>query len=199
MTVAFLDASVLYPAMTRSVLLYVALTGSYRARWSDAVQDEWMRALLRNRPDIDANRIARTRALMDARIFDAVVAGYDALIAPLSLPDPDDRHVLAAAIHGGASVIVTLNLKDFPASALAPHNITALHPDHFLRALLDADSQSVVTAFAADRASLLNPPMTVDQYLAALERNGLVSTAAALRLIVGGLCGQWQRMLSGVT
>lgn len=63
--VAFLDATVLYSATTRSALLYLALAGAFRARWSAAVQDEWIAALRRDRPDIDPQRVARTRSLMD--------------------------------------------------------------------------------------------------------------------------------------
>ena len=115
------------------------------------------------------------------------MTGYEPLIATLTLPNPNDRHVLAAAIHGSASVIVTANLKDFPATVLAPHNIVAQHPDTFMRALFDADPQSAVTAFAADRAGMANPPMTVVEYLTALEAHDLPQTVAALRAVADQL------------
>ena len=54
---------------------------------------------------------------MDEHVPDCLVTGYEPLISGLSLPDADDRHVLAAAIHVGASLIITYNLSDFPASA----------------------------------------------------------------------------------
>ena len=97
------------------------------------------------------------------------------------LPDPDDRHVLAAAIHGGASMIVTSNLKEFPAAVLATHNITAQHPDAFVLRLLNDDPDPVLSALADDRADLINPPLSVNQYLTILERGGLVKTGVALR------------------
>src|SRR5947209_1755214 len=117
--------------------MYLAAFDTYQPLWSDAVHQEWMDALLRSRPDLNPTRIARTRTLMDTHINNAKVIGYEPLIATLTLPDPGDRHVLAAAIHGGASIIVTANLKDFPATALAPHNIIAEHPDIFISGLLD--------------------------------------------------------------
>ena len=137
----------------------------------------------RDRPDLAADRIARTRALMQAHVDDAIVIGYEPLIVTITLPDPDDRHVLAAAIHGGATTIVTANVKDFPATALVPHDIIALPPDDFLRGLLADDPQPVLAALAADRASLRNPPMTTDTYLAALDRAGLAETCAILRTL----------------
>ena len=88
------------------------------------------------------------------------------LIDGLILPDTDDRHVLAAAIHGGACVIVTSNLKDFPAGTLALYNITAEHADAFVLRLLADDPDRVLSALADDRADLVNPPLSVDQYLA---------------------------------
>lgn len=178
---ALLDANVLYGATTRSVLLYLAIGGVFRPRWSDAIQDEWTAALLRERPDIEASRIARTRDLMERHFPEATVAGYEPLIATLDLPDPDDRHVLAAAIQAGASVIVTANLADFPADVLASHDIRVEGPDQFVSGMLDADAPSVVSALALDRANLRNPPMTGTEYLTALERAGLTGTAAALR------------------
>lgn len=181
MITAFLDANVLYPPTLRSVLLELAHADLYAARWSDDVHREWMRALTESRPSLPQASIQRMHALMEAHIGDASVRGYGPLIASLTLPDPNDRHVLAAAILGKANVIVTSNLKDFPAEALAPHQITALPPDGFVLSLLEADAEGVALALAADRADLLNPPLSVDEYLAALERGGLPETAAVLR------------------
>ena len=110
---AFLDASVLYPAAVRNILLEIATADLYFARWSNAVHDEWTNALLRDRPDLTAEQLQRTRTLMNRSVRDALVEGFEPLIEGLSLPDPNDRHVLAAAINGHADVIVTANLKIF--------------------------------------------------------------------------------------
>lgn len=185
--VAFLDANVLYPATMRSVFMSLAEADVFKALWSDKVHEEWMAALQRERPDLDPQRIARTRALMEAYIDDATVTGYEPLIATLTLPDPDDRHVLAAAIHGGANVIVTSNLRDFPAAALAPFRITAIDPDSFVLQLIAADVDGVVGALASDRADLIKPPLDADAYLKALDHGGLAATAAALRSMAGRL------------
>ena len=178
---AFLDANVLYSATWRNILMYLAAFDAFQPLWSEAVQDEWTRNLTKNRPDLSPARIARTRSLMDAHAMDAMVTGHEHLIATLNLPDPDDRHVLAAAIHGGASVIVTRNLKHFPAGPLAAHNITAQDPDTFISGLLDADPKSAIPAFAADRAARRNPAVNATEYPAALEANDLPMTVAALR------------------
>jgi predicted nucleic acid-binding protein len=151
---AFLDASVLYPATLRSVLMYLAAADAFRALWSDAVSEEWMAALARDRPDLSPAAISRVRALMEAHVEHTIVSGYQPLIPSLALPDPGDRHVLAAAIHGEARIILTLNIKDFPPAPLAPHNITARLPDTFIRGLLEADNETAVAAFAADRTRL---------------------------------------------
>ena len=83
---------------------------------------------------------------MDLHASDALVSGFEPLIETLILPDPDDRHVLAAAIHGGAQVIVTQNLKDFPSSALSRFSLRAQHPDAFLVELLHAEKLAVLKA-----------------------------------------------------
>jgi predicted nucleic acid-binding protein len=178
---ALLDASVLYRATARSILLYLAVADVYRARWSEAIQDEWIAALLRNDASINPVRIGRTRALMEHHIPDASVSGYEPLIATLTLPDANDRHVLAAAIHGEAQVIVTENLRHFPEAALAPQNIRAETADQFMCALLENAPDAVLAAFAADRAGLRNPPLDTDGYLAALVASKLPETAIALQ------------------
>ena len=109
--VAVFDACVLYPAPLRDLLLRLALTDLFRARWSAEIHDEWVRAVLARRPDLSPAILDRTRALMDGAVPDAVVTGHEGLIPTLTLPDPDDRHVLAAAIRCQAGVIVTFNLR----------------------------------------------------------------------------------------
>ena len=185
--IAFLDASVLYPATLRNLLMHLAVAGVFRPRWTDKVQDEWTTALVRDRPDLDAASIAHRRQLMDDYILDARVTGFETLIDGLVLPDVDDRHVLAGAIHGGATVIVTANLRDFPSATLAPRGIEAQHPDVFVRSLIEDHAEAVVAAVAEHRAALINPPKSPDEYLAMLERHHMTETIAALRSFMEAL------------
>jgi predicted nucleic acid-binding protein len=126
---AFCDANVLYPAELRNLLMHLALIGLFRAKWSADVHEEWISKLLKKRPDLTRDKLERTRILMDQHAVDALVTGYEDLIPGLQLPDPDDRHVLAAAIRGHADVIVTINLRDFPSDTIGPFGIEAQHPD----------------------------------------------------------------------
>jgi hypothetical protein len=178
---AFYDANVLHPAALRNLLMHLALTGLFRAKWSASVHEEWMSSVLASRPDLTRSQLERTRALMDQHAADALVIGYEDLIPGLDLPDPNDRHVLAAAIRGRADVIVTLNLRDFPTAVTGRFGIEAQHPDEFVLHLLDLDPGAVVHAAETHRQSLRNPPKTVEEYLETLERQGLTQTVSALR------------------
>lgn len=178
---AFYDASVLYPSDLRNLLMHLALTGLFGARWSAAVHDEWIGALLRRRPDLSREKLERTRMLMDLHAADALVTGYEDLMEGLQLPDPNDRHVLAAAIRGRADVIVTANLRHFPAKVLRQFGIVPQHPDEFILYLLELAPGLVVAAAHDHRQSLKNPPKTVEQYLDALAAQGLKQTVAVLR------------------
>lgn len=177
---AIYDACVLYPAPLRDFLMWLGLSGQFRARWSRTIHEEWKRNLLIKRPDLTWAQVNRTSELMDCAIPDGLVEGYEALIAGLALPDPDDRHVLAAAIRCGASVIVTFSERDFPQEMLAPYGIESQHPDEFVGNLLDLDAAAVVAAAQHQRAQLKNPPMDVDRYLDILFRQGLVHTTKVL-------------------
>lgn len=178
---AVYDACVLYPAPLRDLLMQLAMTGLFRARWSEQIHDEWIRNVLKDRPDLIPADLERTRRLMDAHVEGCLVVGHEGLIEGLALPDPDDRHVLAAAIHCHAGAIVTSNLKDFPGSALDPYGIAAVPPDDFVADLIDIDRPIVCAAVRIVRARLRKPPRTVEEYLATLGGQGLAETVAHLR------------------
>lgn len=153
-TTALLDANVLYPAPLRDLLMHLAVAHAFRARWSEQIHDEWIRNLLKNRIDIAATSLAATRAMMNSALPDAMVRGHEPLIPTLILPDEDDRHVLAAAIWGDADVIVTFNLKDFPAQTLDSYGLIAQPPDAFICGLMDIDADRVCLAVSRQRALL---------------------------------------------
>ena len=182
--VAVYDANVLYPAPLRDLFIRLAQSGLVRARWTEQIHDEWIRNVLKDNPQVTADRLVRTRRLMNEAVRDCLVTGHEALIETLELPDPDDRHVLAAAIHSSADVIVTFNLRDFPAAADSPFQIEAIHPDDFLFALIELGVDTVCSAMKRQRESLRNPPVTVDGLLATLESQGLPHSVLALRPFV---------------
>lgn len=178
--VALFDACVFYPAQMRDLLLRVALSDAFKARWTDRIHDEWIRNLLRDRPDIPPEKLARTRELIDAAVPDCLVTGYEPFIDQLELPDPDDRHVLAAAIRAQAGVIVTLNVRDFPEDAIARYGLSVQHPDEFLAHLFDLRPAIVCKAVREMRAVLRNPPKAVHELLDDLRKVGLPMTVALL-------------------
>lgn len=178
---ALYDACVLYPAPLRDLLMRLALSDLFRARWTDEIHDEWIRNVLENRPDLKPEQLARTRELMNSHVRDCLVTGYQDLIDGLQLPDPDDRHVLAAAIRTRASVIVTYNLDDFPAAYLATYGLEVQHPDEFILHLLDLSPAAVCLAAKTQRAALKNPPRSVDEFLETLAQQRLPETVGKLR------------------
>ena len=161
--------------------MHLALTDLFRAKWTAAIHEEWIRNLLRDRPDLARSQLERTRDLMNAHVRDCLVTQYEDLMGGLMLPDPDDRHVLAAAIRCRADLIVTYNLPDFPAETLAKFGIEAQHPDTFLTHLLDLAPNMVCLAAKRQRENLKNPPKSVDDFFEALERQGIAQTVAGLR------------------
>lgn len=178
---ALYDANILYPAPLRDLFMRLALADLVRARWTELIHDEWIRSVLRDNPGLSADRLARTRALMNSAIRDCLVTGFESLIDTLSLPDVDDRHVLAAAIHCGADVIITFNLKDFPETILSKHGVVAQHPDDFLLDLIASDAEAVCAAIKRQRESLKNPTKSVNELLASLETVGLSRSVLQLR------------------
>jgi predicted nucleic acid-binding protein len=179
--VAVLDACVLYPAVLRDFFLSLAAADLFQPKWSDAIHEEWMNALLANRKDLGRRHLEAIRDQMNRYFLDSVVQGFESLIPTLTLPDPDDRHVLAAAICSSADAIITVNLRDFPPAALKPYTIVAVEPDVFANYLLDLDQNESIAALAKMRGRLKAPAMTPTEFVDSIERAGLLTAAARLR------------------
>ena len=167
------DACVLYPAPLRDLLMHLAMTDLFKAKWTNQIHEEWIRNVLIQRPDLNKKQLERTRDLMNLHALDCLVDGYQKMISELALPDSNDRHVLAAAIHASASKILTYNLKDFPNKILNQFKIEAQHPDNFLCELINSDSMAVCSAIRKLRTGLKKPPIHAEQYLATLEKQRL--------------------------
>lgn len=174
------DACVLYPAPLRDSLMRLASKNLFKAYWTDQIHSEWINALVREGKYTRA-QLDTVRELMDRHVPDAKVIGYEALIPALELPDPDDRHVLAAAIKSGADAIVTANLKDFPEACLQPFQLEVIHPDDFIYYQIDMAPAVCCSAFREQRQALKNPAMDVDSFLANLQKQQLPQTVSLLR------------------
>jgi len=176
------DANALYGNAQRDLLIRIAQSGLVQAKWTDQILDEMLGTLGKKRPDIPPEKLGILRELMNKAVRDCLVTGYEPLIESLQVPDPDDRHVLAAAIRSGAQVIVTTNLRHFPEAELGQWNVEAKSPDDFVLDQINIDARIVYSCVREIANSRRNPPDTVDDVLAELERAGLVQSVAALRL-----------------
>lgn len=182
--VVFADANVLYAAALRDILIELALAGAIRLHWSADVLEEVERALCRNRHDLDPRRHKRLFAAMNDVLPDAKVEPVPLKTLSARLPDPDDAHVLAGAVAGGCSHILTFNLADFPAKELARDgDIVAVHPDAFLLEVLTTEA-ALLNAVVAVQRSLSRPELPMPEFLDRLARLGLSQTAALLRALL---------------
>ncbi|MGB0506079.1 MAG: PIN domain-containing protein [Pikeienuella sp.] len=177
--VAILDANVLVGALTRNLLLHLAEAGFYRPRWSVWILDEMRRALERqNKPVeyLDRLFLSLNAAFPEACVEDWEV--YEATI--VDLPDKDDKHVLAAAVKCDASVIITENLKDFPAVALDPVGVEPVNTDSFIADLIDLNQSAAINAIERMREGFRRPEYTRSDLVNRMSEIGLVQAAAIL-------------------
>ncbi len=176
---AVLDACVLYPASLRDTLLRAALVGLYRPWWSAQILEETTRNLQEKR-GLSVEQAQRLVAAMTDHFDGASVTGHEILIPVLTCHEKD-RHVLAAAVHAHAQVIVTFNLKDFPVQSLAPFAIEAQHPDTFTTHLFDL-APDIMLGLLHDQANALrNPPTTFERVLENLQQHVPVFVGKARR------------------
>lgn len=164
------DANVLVPALLRDLLLRLSVEGLVRARWSTRILDELDATLHKVHPQIPTEKRDRLRAAVTRSVPDCIVEDYERLECSLELPDPDDVHILAAAIRCNAQAIVTFNLKDYPEAQLAPFNVEAKHPDDFVLDLIDLDPVRVYRIIEDQARQFRSPPMTTEEVLHGLSR-----------------------------
>lgn len=148
---ALLDACVIYPTVMREVLLGVAGQGSFTPLWSERILEEWARAARKLGPDGEMQARGEI-AVLRARWSEAEIRPRDGDLARLWLPDPNDIHVLAAAIAGSADLIVTLNAKDFPRGTLREEGLERIAPDELLVKIWQDNSPLVEEVVAAVHA-----------------------------------------------
>ncbi|CZG43752.1 TPA: PIN domain-containing protein [Legionella pneumophila] len=177
--VVFCDACILYPAPIRDLLMELALNDLLQLKWSHKVLNEWIDNLLENRPDLSRERLEKTVAGMNNALLDCLVEDYETMEAKLTLPDVDDRHVLAAAIVSKSKFIITANLKDFPNKYLSTFKIKACHPDDLFLRLANKNKESFAASVKSCYKKLRRPPQTLEQYILTLkDKCQLIKTAS---------------------
>lgn len=181
-----LDACVLYPAPLRDFLLSIADVGMYKPLWTTKIHEEWIENLLKNRPELKRKSLNQAVSAMNIAFPDSTIENYELLISSVELPDPDDRHILAAAVKERADVIVTFNTKDFPDEIVSRYDIEIQHPDRFIYNLIDLDKEKIAQAFSNQLSRLKNPPLEVSVVFNILRKIGLKKTVEQLKKNVGG-------------
>jgi len=181
------DACVLVRVLPRNIILSLAEAGLFRPRWSETILEEMERALrdkIYKGKDNAAELAATQRARISIAFDEALAHDYEACLpVDIKLPDDNDRHVIAAAIKVGASVIVTDNVKDFPIDVLAPLDIEVKTADGFIADTLDLPEghREAVAAIRKMRERLKRPEITAKELLLRMEGNGLLDSANVLR------------------
>ncbi|MDA8208607.1 MAG: PIN domain-containing protein [Actinomycetota bacterium] len=178
---ALLDACVLVPVTLADSLLRVADQGLYRPLWSSRILEEVVAAICEVHPEIPEDRIRRRVSDMGRYFPEAQVQGWGQLLDWLHLPDPDDRHVLAAAIRGRADAIVTANIKDFPADVVGSFDIEVVHPDAFLLDQLDLDRNAVLEALRDQARHARHPALSARDLARRLTRAGVPEFAEEIK------------------
>ena len=168
-----LDACVLVPIALTDTLLRIAERDLYHPLWSNQIVAEAIDAIMEIHPDIPPEQVQRRFVAMDSAFEDARVDGWENLEQTVTLPDPADRHVVAAAVRGRADAIVTANVRDYPSDILEPLHIEVIHPDLFLLAQLDLAPRIVLDVLREQASHTRQPALTPIDLIARLARAGV--------------------------
>jgi hypothetical protein len=175
--VAVFDACILYPFHLRNILIQAAVDRLVEARWTDQIHNEWIRSLVARRPAIPLARLKDVHHLLDDLVPAARVTGYEQHVTAVNLPDPNDRHVVAAGIAAGATIILTWNLRDFPAKELRKFGLHRESPDHFLSGLYDDAPELMIASLANARSNLTKTQLSAPDFVNMLTRQRLFQLA----------------------
>jgi PIN domain len=180
-SVAVFDACILYPFHLRNIIVQAAVDRLVEARWTEAIHDEWIRSVTMRTPEIPSQRLERTRQLMNRALPRATVTGYEHHLTAVRLPDPNNRHIVAAAIAGRASLILTWNLRHFPPNELKKYGLERETPDAFLSGLYDRVPDLTVGSLSNARRNLSRTQVSISEFLDILEGQNLKSLAKRIR------------------
>ncbi|MGI6521038.1 MAG: PIN domain-containing protein [Fermentimonas sp.] len=179
---AILDTNVMFPVITRDILLWFAHYDLYTPKWSKHIFDEWRDVMLRK--GVSESETQKRIDRVNQAFPDALVQNYESLIKFLSLPDEKDCHVLAAAIKINAHIIVTNNTKHFPTETLAMYDLKTKTADDFLTDIIDLNQDVAVEAFREMVLNKKNPELDEYEVLAMLRNNNLKQTADYLHTLI---------------
>jgi hypothetical protein len=179
-SVAVFDACILYPFHLRNIVVQAAVDRLVEARWTDAIHDEWIRNLTANLPAIPIERLLITRRLMNDTLPTAMVSGCEKHIPRVTLPDPNDRHVVAAGIAANASFVLTWNLRHFPANELKKFGLRRITPDAFLAGLFDKIPDLMIASLANARRNLRKTQVSAPDFIGILKNQKLPQLAKRL-------------------
>ncbi|WP_225732003.1 MULTISPECIES: PIN domain-containing protein [unclassified Nocardia] len=177
----FIDTCVLYPAHLRDTILRLAEADLIQPLWSAEILFELRRNLCaRCDGDDAAAKVDRLISTLKGFFTDALVEGYEDLVERME-NHPKDRHVLAAALYGGADVLLTFNLKDFEVRPIGEGFPELSHPDAFLLDMLDLAPGQVIKLLRRQVAEHKRPPKHIQGLLDVLDRSGVPGFAAEVR------------------
>lgn len=185
---AVLDACVLYPIAATDALISLGSSGLFSAKWTIRVESEWMGAIEKRRPDLVGRLSIRRDAMRDAIVdWEVSAQAVAAVSLNVQLPDPDDGHVIAAAMAARADFIVSFNVADFPKRVLDTYGLEVMHPDEFIVGLGELDHPLWIDTFRSMRQRLHRPVLSTQEFVEAFARAGLPNTADALRSVADSL------------
>jgi len=185
--VIILDACILYSELARGLFIQLGKDALIQPKWTKKIEEEWTNNFLKNQNEITQHTIDIICLQLEKSLITPKIYDYEHHIENLKLPDPDDRHVLAAAIEANAHYIITFNLRDFPRKRLKKYNVTALHPDKFLLEIFEKHQDHVIESVAKQRSCLQNPPMTSTELLEKYTRSGLKKFSETLQTHINHL------------
>lgn len=177
-----LDTNVIYPIDIRDLLFWFAYYDLYTPKWSQHIFSEWVEVM--KRKGVNESEIEKRLNNVHKAFPYAMVENYEPLIEALTLPDTKDRHVLAAAIKTNANIIVTNNLKDFPADYLKTYGLTAKSADDFITDTIDLNPEQAVAAFRRLVQNKTNPDLDEYQVLDRYRKIGLKDSANYLHSLI---------------